>query len=182
MPESPHVLQYSDRVPLRWTVLTEMPSVVELERMAATNIHLLNAISALEEHRELPVEENVLAQEVNHLHRKVDLLLGMMARLVELQLPPPPSIAVVFSSEGMSWAAGTQRPVVGSRVLIEAYLSRGSVEPLRVPAIVEAGTEESVQVRFDLPVEAFISAIEQHVFLRHRRSVAKSLQSSRVSN
>ncbi|HWU68604.1 MAG TPA: PilZ domain-containing protein [Stenotrophobium sp.] len=181
MPETPPVLQYSDRVPMRWSVLAEPPSVAELERMAATNIHLLNAISALEEHRELPAEENVLAQEVNHLHRKVDLLLGLVARLVEAQLPPPPAVAVVFSSEGMSWAVGPQRPPVGSRILLEVYLSRGAAEPLRLPAIVEAGTADSVQVRFDLPVEGFISAIEQHVFLRHRRSVAKSLQSARVS-
>ncbi|MGH8506024.1 MAG: PilZ domain-containing protein [Stenotrophobium sp.] len=181
MPENPPVLQYSDRVPLRWTLLTAMPSVVELERMAATNIHLLNAVSALEEHRELPVEDNVLALEINHLHRKVDLLLGMVARLVEAQLPSPPAVAVVFSSEGMSWAAGPQRPPIGSRILLEVYLSRGSAEPLRLPAIVEAGNHDNVHVRFDLPVEGFISAIEQHVFLRHRRSVAKSLQSTRAA-
>ena len=173
-------LTYCDALPLHWVPLSEAPDASSLERLGEANVNLLYKVVSLEERHRPVHEEGELEQEISRLHGKMDLLLGLMATLARERMQLPPSVDVRLSADMVTWPEACVRPSIGTRVMISIYLSPCIAEPLRLPAIIEQSAYEgSITVRIEHPSEACYLALEQHVFLHHRRSIAESRHSSR---
>jgi hypothetical protein len=166
------MLSYGDHLPLHWRPLAETADARELDRYDADNLGVLHAVAALEEHRELPNEANPLESEINRLHQKVDLLLHLVGNLARghQQLPAP--VTLSLSARGVHWTPLDAGPAAGARILVEIHLHRGIAQPLCLPARVKAASAAEIDAEFELPGEACLAALERHVFLHHRRSIA----------
>ena len=170
--ETAHVLSYDDHLPLQWSE-AGLPDPAGLENLCEANVCLLGKVAALEERRRFAGEEGDLEQEINRLNAKMDLLLGLVATIARAHLQLPDSVPLRLSADSIRWKSLAQAPQPGSRIMIALYLNPCIAEPLRLPAVIQSRDDEWVEARFEHPGETCQSALEQHVFLHHRRSVAK---------
>ena len=169
-------LSYRDHLPLAWHALPEGETTPTYEH---ENLSTLFAVSALEEHRDLPAEDGPLHEEIHRLHQKMDLLVNMMCSLIRTQTPHPPAVALQLSAQRLSWQPQDgPRPDVGMRVLLEIYLHNGMTQPLRLPARVISASDAEAVAEFEPLAENSLAALERHVFLHHRRSIAGARQAA----
>lgn len=173
--EQAAALSYRDHLPLAWHVLAQDDASQVHEH---ENIGTLFALAALEEHRDLPGEDGPLHEEIHRLHQKMDLLINMMCGLVRAQTPQPPAVALQLSAQRLIWKPQGAAPTVGSRILLEIYLHRGLAQPLRLAACVAAVSDDAVEAVFEPLGENSLAALERHVFLHHRRSIAGARQAA----
>lgn len=172
-PDHAQALAYRDSLPLSWTLLAEGPSVHSLERLGETNVNVLARVVSLEDRHSLAGEEGELEKEIGRLNNKMDLLIELVAQLARERLQLPPAVEMVLSAHSVVWTPAAAAPA-GSRVMIELYLNPCIAEPLRLPAKLVSLENDQIQAHFEHPSESCQSALEQHVFLRHRRSVAEN--------
>jgi hypothetical protein len=168
---TPAVVSYADNLPLAWQPLPPQLEAHWLDRISEENVNTLGAVTALEERRELPNDANPLEAEINRLNQKMDWLLGLVGSLVHAHLQIPQAVALHLSSQDISWRCVGDRPEAGAQVLLEIYLHRGIVTPLRLPAEIVESSVTEVKARFLPTGEACLLALEKHVFLHHRRAV-----------
>ena len=167
-------LAYRDSLPLSWTLLAEYPNAHSLERQGETNVNVLARVVSLEDRHSLAGEEGELEKEIGRLNNKMDLLIELVAQLARERLQLPPAAALLLSAHTLVWTPLADAPSLGSRVMIALYLNPCIAEPLRLPAVIERCDNGQVHARFEHPSESCQSTLEQHVFLRHRRSVAEN--------
>lgn len=167
-------LTHADYLPLSWSPLAEPQDAVSLERLAESNVSLMARVQSLEERHRATGEEGELEQEISRLHGKIDLLIALVSELARERLQLPPPIRVLLSAATLHWSETSVPPVAGTRVMISLYLNPCISEPLRLPALIERSENGEVQARFAHPSESCKSALEQHVFLHHRRAVAET--------
>ena len=172
--DSAEALAYRDSLPLSWTLLAEPPSGHSLERQGETNVNVLARVVSLEDRHSLAGEEGELEKEIGRLNDKMDLLIELVAQLARERLQLPPVVELLLSARTLVWMPVVDVPLLGSRVMIALYLNPCIAEPLRLPAVIERCENRQVHARFEHPSESCQSALEQHVFLRHRRSVAEN--------
>lgn len=162
-------LSYDDHLPLAWHPLAEDDVSQSHE---TENLGALCAVAALEEHRELPGEDTPLHAEIHRLHQKMDLLVHMLSSLIRSQVRLPATVPLRLSAQRLVWTPGEVPPTPGARILLELYLHRGLAQPLRLPARVQALGDGAAEAVFEPLGEASLAALERHVFLHHRRSIA----------
>ncbi len=164
-------LGYRDCVPLVWQPLATIPDSVQLGQWQDHNLRLLTAAALLEERPRRTEADEPLAAEVERLHHKFDLALELLGALLRKQSPLPPSVIARISTAGVSWRSEAPPPA-GSLILLQIHLHPGLPSPLMWPADVLPGATPEVQARFHALGEPCALAMERHVFIRHRRSVA----------
>lgn len=166
-------LCYAACLPLAWTPLAQQPSADEVQAFGAGNLPVLASVAAMEEHGGGGDEDAPLDREIARLHRKVDVLLEVVSGLLRAQSPQPPGVPVLLSAQDLLWL-GSGAPAAPGWGVIDLYLHRGVPQPLRLPAQVLGQEAQGTRIAF-LPLdEACAAALETHVFLRHRRSVAEA--------
>lgn len=173
--QKPAALSYEDHLPLAWQPLPENDASQLHEH---ENLGALFAAAALEEHREVGGEEGPLQEEIRRLHQKMDLLVSMMCSLIRAQTLLPEVVSLQLSAQRVIWRHGANPPLPQQRVLVEIYLHRGLAQPLRLPARVVSVADGVVDAVFEPLAETSLAALEQHVFLRHRRSIAGARQAA----
>jgi hypothetical protein len=161
-------LSYPDFLPLLWRpqVLPQNPA--ELHALCAGNPQVLAAVTSVESHGGPADEESQIDREIARLHRKVDLLVDLIGSLLSVHAPRPSAVHVELSAQDLHWS-GPDAPPPGEGI-IEIYLHRSVAHPLRLPAR-SMGDGRIVFLPLD---ETTAAALETHVFLRHRRSVAEA--------
>lgn len=171
----PPLLSYTDHLPVAWTPLVQPLDTARLEAMAATNLQVLAAVAAIEERRGAPEDETPLAREIALLHHKVDLMLEVVAGLLRVQQPLPPGVSLRLSAQDLLWCGAGSEQIDGAG-LLDIHLHRSIVQPLRLPARSAARDAEGLRLVFEFFDETSAAALERHVFLHHRRSVADARQ------
>jgi len=174
MKEDVKTLAYDDVLPLRWRELAVPLDPTHLDRQCEVNVNLLAKVATLEEHRRIVSEEGELEQEINRLHSKMDLLLGLVASIARTHLNLPEAVELRLSADRIRWKSVGEAPATGSRIMISLYLNPCIAEPLHLPAVVQECDDEWVNACFEHPCASCYSALEQHVFLHHRRHVAET--------
>lgn len=174
MKEDVKTLAYDDVLPLQWVELPAMPDALRLDRLCESNVSLLAKVAAIEERHRMVGEEGELEQEINRLHSKMDLLLGLVASIARTHLKLPDATELRLSADYLRWKLVGPVPATGSRIMISLYLNPCIAEPLCLPAVIQDQEDEWVEARFEHPGATCYSALEQHVFLHHRRSVAET--------
>ena len=174
-------IAFQDRLPVAWEVLDEPPDQARLDRANHGGLALVQATLHWSEHLAVEAvdEDTPLLQEVARLEFKVNLLLEMVARLVERDLPMPPAVPVALSSERLVWWTDAPPPA-DSRLWLSVYVLPGVPRPLELSArVVDVAAEEGVhRVEATLPdlSLALQDVIEKLVFRQHRRRIARERQ------
>ena len=165
------LLGYRDRVPVTWQELGELPDAAQLAHWQDHNLRLLAGAALLEERPRRADADDPTAVEIERLHHKFDMALELLAALLHQQAPPPPTTAARITPQGVSWQ--TERlPQEGSLILLHLHLHPGLPSPLIWPAEALANVGDEASAWFLSLGEPCALAIERHVFIRHRRSVA----------
>lgn len=167
-------LAYDDALPLQWAELSAPIEGVHLERLCESNVSLLAKVAAIEERHRMVGEEGELEQEINRLHAKMDLLLGLVASIARAHLQLPLAVELRLSAESIRWKSIGPAPALGSRIMLSLYLNPCIAEPLRLVAAIQDSDDGWVEACFEHPGATCYSALEQHVFLHHRRSIAET--------
>lgn len=161
-------------LPLRWGAPVEFGPVAQGEAQ-----RVLAAVAALEERPpSLADDSGGLEAEVARLHQKMHLLMEMVGGLLRAQQSPPPALPVRLVAGGLRWHDRVEP--AGELGMLELWLHPACPEPLRLPARLLAVAAEAGGVQVDaafepLP-EPLATALEKHVFLRHRRELAEARQ------
>ncbi|HSW15250.1 MAG TPA: PilZ domain-containing protein [Solimonas sp.] len=165
-------LAYHDRLPLGWAPLEVLPAPEQLQQMAEQNLRVLAVVSSLEE-RHLPRGEGDerLEQELERVHQKLDMLLVLFGQFLRRMDPPAPMHPLRLTVAGVSWEAA---PPAGSLGLLSLHLHPCMPEAFIWPARLRDGDIARSCALFEPMGEALEAALEKHVFLHHRRSVAGS--------
>lgn len=125
-------------------------------------------------------ERGELPQAVQRVEAKLDLVLGLLGRLVRQSQPALPLRQVRWSRQGMRLEtdapAGLAAGTTGTLVLQPGEWLPEAVElPARVLAEASSGTGGSfLWLRFEALAPGLEAALERHLFRLHRRQVAEA--------
>lgn len=160
-----------DVVPLAWRGRESALSGGELHRLQELTLRALRA----EPGEQIDVKDPHLIR----LHEKLDSLLEMMGRLIEIHHPAPQPTHVRLSRMGVAWRTEAGKaPSLGEHGVLELHLHPRLMQPLLLPAHVCAieprGAEVEVEVAFEVLSEPVETALERHVFRRHRRAISEN--------
>ena len=169
------LLSCADFLPLAWTPSSAPLPAHELEALSHANQQVLAAVVAMDEHRKPVDEEATLDNEVARLHQKMNLLLELVSTLVRSQVPPP--VALRLSSQELVCQGFGAAPGPG---VLSVYLHRCIAQPLRLPAELLEPAADGTHFRFVALDDSCTAALERHVFLHHRRSVAEARLSKKA--
>jgi hypothetical protein len=173
-------IAYRDRIPLAWEPREADPEPARLDRANAAGLTLAQGALQWAEQpaAERAEEAGPMQQELARLEGKVNLLLEMVARLVERDLARPPAMPVALGTETLVWDEAATPPAEGQRLWVSLYLLPELPRPLELAARVEAVTEGEgaprVTARLEGTSEALRDAIAKLAFRQHRRGIARN--------
>lgn len=166
-------LAYHDVLPVAWQPRDRPLSRFEIANLEESNLLLLQASAAIEEHpiRDQGEDPGPLAGEIARLDLKLNLVLQLLARLaIKDRLPAPTMIQ--FNSHGASWTAIGPAPEVDSQGLLRIHLHASLPQSLDLPGVISQIEGSQVRLRFQELSEPIAELIHRLAFLRHRREVA----------
>lgn len=163
-------LSYRETLPITWRLAAGEAVGAAL---AEQNLRMLAAAATLEERGRIEPDA-AHAQELDRLNHKFDVMIELLGALLRSVQPPPPGRSVQLSREGLSWTPAEAPPAVGSAVVVDLYLHPCAPGVWRWSGEVVAHCDGEICVRFSAMPEALAAALERHVFMRHRRSVAEA--------
>ncbi len=160
-----------DVVPIAWRGRSAALSAGELHRLQELTLRALRA--------EPGEQTDVKDPQLLKLHEKLDTVLEMIGRLMEVHHPAPQPAQVKLSRMGVAWRTEAGKaPPMGEHGVLELHLHPRLMQPLLLPARVCAveprGGEVEVEVAFDTMSEPVESALERHIFRRHRRAISEN--------
>lgn len=168
MEAAPAVLGYRESLPLEFEAVAALDAPAGC---AEQNLRMLLALVALGERIHVEAETPGAA-EFERLHHKFDLVVELLGALLRSTRPAVPSVALRLSGEGLSWPLGEAPPPVGAWLEVRVQLHPCAPVPLQWRGEVAAHEDGELRLRFAPMPEALASALERHVFMQHRRSVA----------
>jgi hypothetical protein len=161
-----------DCVPLAWRVRATPLTEGELYRLQEQTLRSLRAEPSDAAEQKEP--------EMQRMHEKLDALMEAVGRLLSIHQPAPVARNVKLSRRGVAWFMPAQEaaPSPGEIGVLELHLYPRLLQPLLLPArvtsVVSSAGESRVEMSFEPICELVESAIERHVFRRHRRAIAES--------
>ncbi len=176
-------LSYDAAMPVSWTPLTVLPGAVRLEQLGEDNLRVLAAVALLDEQRSNAAsvdDSSPIDAELLRLNQKLNLVIDLLGFLVNQNAPAPEARRVRLSWQGLVFsgdrAFGDQ--ALGDLGLVELRLNRSVPQPLVWPARIVHVDGDERHARFEPFGDAVQTALERHVFLRHRRAIAGTRRSS----
>jgi len=161
------MLGYRETLPFSWRLADgALPT-----GWAEQNLRMLTALVALGE-RAIVEPETPGAAEFERLHLKVDLVIELLAALLRASGRADAPAALRVSADGLSWPLATGAPAIGTAVDVGVQLHPCAPAPLQWRGEVIGHDDGELQLRFAPMPEALACALERHVFMQHRRSVA----------
>lgn len=161
-------LSYRETMPLSWQPggVDSLPAA-----QAEHNQRVLAAVATLEE-RWRSDADTAQAQELDRLNHKFDVMIELLGALLRSVQPQAASHSLQLSIAGLSWAPEEALPTVGSSITVSLQLHPCAPSAWRWAGEVIAHRDGEIHVRFAPMPDALSAALERHVFMRHRRSVA----------
>ncbi|MCX7071599.1 MAG: PilZ domain-containing protein [Gammaproteobacteria bacterium] len=162
---------YEAALPLHWTPLAEAIGGLRREQYNDDNLRVLAAVAVLDESRSSPVPDEAAAldAEIGRLNQKLNLVIDLLGFLIAQQAAAPPAGRVRLSWQGAVFV-GPQ--TAGEAGLLSLQLHRSVPQPFIWPARISHVDGEERHARFAPFGDALQTALERHVFLRHRRAIA----------
>ena len=176
-------LAYEDVLPVAWRPQTEEPDSDVAAAYTNSNIRVLQACAALEEHStgEKPEENSPHAADLVRIDLKINLLLDLVGKILASSHPRPKPLPIRFNALGATFRAPPNAvPRPGTQGVLEIYLHDALAEPLRLLGrVTKCEPNGEVNLKFVPPGDATADLIEKLAFRRHRRKIAGSRQPRR---
>ena len=170
-------LAYTDNISITWREVSHELDQHHLAMVNASNEAFLRDVKVIGDTaspKEPPEAVGVLAQEINRLDLKLNLVLDLVSTLIYHELEIPETCPVRVSSGGLAWRGNVPGP--GKTVFLELYIQRGLPKPLCCYGKVVSSAEEHAtglaRVRFVGLTGTARSWLEKLIFRHHRREVA----------
>jgi hypothetical protein len=173
-------LRHASDIPVRFCCVDQLPDDRDAARIDS-NFKLLVAMAHLDERPLLGEDLDNPETELGRLTLKIDLLVNAVGALLRHQLAVPPPSQIELSAAHIAWRHSAEAPslVPGVTASVELYLHPVLLSPLQLYVRV---TQAQENWRFGALVglaELERSALERHIFLRHRRLVGERRTLSR---
>ncbi|WP_273453904.1 PilZ domain-containing protein [Nevskia ramosa] len=168
-------LSYDSAMPVSWTPLAALPGAVRLEQFNEDNLRVLAAVALLDEQRGSGTtadENSPIDAEIARLNQKLNLVIDLLGFLVSQNAPAAEARRVRLSWQGLVFS-GEQ--ALGDIGLVSLRLNRSVPQPLVWPARIVHVDGDERHACFEAFGDALQTALERHVFLRHRRAIAGRL-------
>ena len=169
----------SESMPFEFRPDTRPPSPDSLAEADATNLQTLIVDASLGESRRAFESTELDANRLNDLERlesKVDVLLGMVARLADHGRPAGAPCRIRLFAQGLEWPAERGVPATGTSGIALLQINPAFAQSLTLPGVVvgerRAQDGRWVRFRFDGVGDRVIELLERLIFRRHRRQVA----------
>lgn len=161
-------LSYRETMPLSWQPggIDSLPAL-----QAEHNQRVLAAVATLEE-RWRTDGDTAQAQELDRLHHKFDVMIELLGALLRSIQPQATPHSLQLCIAGLSWTPQAPLPAIGSSLTVSLQLHPCAPNLWRWAGEVIAHRGDEIFVRFAPMPDALSAALERHVFMRHRRSVA----------
>lgn len=169
----------SESLPFEFRPQAQPPDSDGLAQANAANLQTLVVEASLGESRRglesLEADAN-RQSDLERLECKVDVLLGLVARLATLGRPSGGPRSVRLFAQGLEWRAERDPPQAGARGVVLLQVTPAFAQPLTLHGIV-AGEREGtdglwVRFRFEGVGDRVVALLEKLIFRRHRRQVA----------
>lgn len=168
-------LSYDAAMPVSWVPLAALPGAVRLEQFNEDNLRVLAAVALLDEQRSSGTaadESSPIDAEIARLNQKLNLVIDLLGFLVSQNAPAAEARRVRLSWQGLVFSG--EQPL-GEIGLLSLRLNRSVPQPLVWPARIVHVDGDERHARFEVFSDALQTALERHVFLRHRRAIAGRL-------
>jgi Atypical PilZ domain, cyclic di-GMP receptor len=144
------------------------------------NERVLNTVIAVEDsHADVSEEYAGMANELQRMEFKINLVLDLVSQVLTHHLPLPPRAAVRLGADRIEWGTKTALSV-GQALIIEVYLNSRFPRPVMLPARVESVEARPqgawVVARFEQLGDTVTDVLEKMIFRSHRRRVASRRQ------
>lgn len=165
-------IAYEGLIPLAWRARATALGEPELMAISEADQALLDAIMVMDLPSKLDSEERDSVQlDLHRLDAKVDLLLGMINRLLAFHEPPRQPVPVRLSSRMVRWQGGVA-PAAGEQGILDVFVHPLASAPLQLPVeITGAGVARILALNVGAR-----NAFEKFLFRQHRRQVAEARQ------
>ena len=170
---------YADTLPLGFERLARLPEGAALAGMNEETQQVLVADASLDEQRphadKKMDEEHELAEDLQRVEFKVNVLIQLVARLLNRDSVLPPIRSLRVHANGIEWLLDGDEVLPGFG-LVSLHVSRHFPQPLLLPGRVlnTHHDAEGAWVRFVFEglTPSVTEALERLVFRHHRRLVA----------
>ncbi|HUO81183.1 MAG TPA: PilZ domain-containing protein [Steroidobacteraceae bacterium] len=172
-------LGYTDALPLGFERLERLPEGPALAGIILENQQVLVADASLDEQRphqeKKSDDEPELAEDLQRLEFKVNVLIQLVARLLNRGASLPPVRHLRFHAQGLEWRLDDEevQPGVG---LVHLHVSRYFPQPLVLPGRILGAHDDDegrwARFAFEGLSPAVVDLIERMIFRHHRRLVA----------
>lgn len=152
------------------------PSEETLDRLERTNGGVLATLLKGADLGAAPVEDEALAEALEPLRVKLDLIVEMLARLSYGGLVVPEARPIEIGLAHLRWTQA--RPLaIGSWLLTRLYFHEIYREPIalagRVAACADRGGQVDIEIDLAQVSDALAESLARLVFLEHRRQLAQ---------
>lgn len=175
---------YEDSVPLEWRFLSSLPTPTEQLHLTHKNCQVLQALLSMDSMiHESDDEVDPSTHELVRLDNKLNLLLGMVGKLLAQTLQMPDPVTVCIGASAMQFELSAEQVDIlaahpGQAVMLEIYFNS------QLPEVVNLCAELSVKSDTHAVAVALakyrdmepkvLELLEKYIFRQHRRSIAQS--------
>jgi len=172
-------LAYADTLPLGFERPEKLPEGASLAGINQESQQVLVADASLDEQRSYSEkkgdEEHELAEELQRVEFKVNVLIQLVARLLNQSGDRPPVRSFRLNAHGLEWLLAGEEPLPGVG-LVSLHVSRNFPQPLLLPGRIVGQQRDAegtwVRFAFEGLTPSVTELIERLVFRHHRRLVA----------
>ncbi|HET6554914.1 MAG TPA: PilZ domain-containing protein [Dyella sp.] len=164
---------YEDGLHAGCAALAQPLGDLQLSAMRERNLSVLGTLAVFSERRmDAQDEENLVAQELQRLDGKLNVLMAMLDQLLRRDTELPPRLPVQFNAVGAVLPGGMW-PAGQLHALVRFHFDGCLALPLELPArLVQERDQDHTFVAFESLDDVTGDAIERLVFRHHRRKVA----------
>lgn len=180
-------LGYTDALPLGFERLERLPEGPALAGLNLENQQVLVADASLDEQRphaeKKSDEEPELAEDLQRLEFKVNVLIQLVARLLNRGASLPPVRSIRFHGQGLEWRLDDEevQPGVGLVHLhVSRYFPQALVLPGRIVGVHSDDEGRWVSFAFAGLSPLLVDLLERMIFRHHRRLVAGARGTTRA--
>lgn len=164
-------------VGLTWQSLPDNFSPGFIHKNNLLTLFLLESLQDTQHHDVASATHSRQSLELQKIDSKLNILLGLVAQLLNHDAPLPRFQKLKFSIQGIQWLETHDCPQPKQAVLIDLFLDTENHHALKLAGVVETvkHTEsgKQIQVRFDTVHNEIAEHLEKWIFRQHRREVAQ---------
>jgi len=172
-------LAYADAMPLGFERLEKLPEGAALAGINQESQQVLVADASLDEQRSFVEkkgdEEHELAEQLQRVEFKVNVLIQLVARVLKQSSALPPVRSFRLNAHGLEWLLDGEQAMPGFG-LVSLHVSRHFPQPLLLPGRILGQHKDAegtwLRFAFEGLTPSVVELLERLVFRHHRRLVA----------